>query len=73
MTPRRGVAPGTYAPPASDGLVPVGQRIGLTILQFQTSPNELCDAGAAPPGSLIIGARTVVGRTGSEVIFPFGF
>jgi RHS repeat-associated protein len=73
VTPRGGVTPGTYAAPASDGLVPVGQRISTYNLPSPNIPRTNYVMLEPPPGTPVIGPRTVVGGTGNEVIFPFGF
>jgi hypothetical protein len=73
VTPKRGVTPGTFAAPASDGLVPVGARISTYNLPSTDIPRTNHVLLNPPPGTPIIGPRTVVGGTGNEVIFPFGF
>lgn len=73
VTPKRGVTPGTFAAPASDGLVPVDARISTYNLPSPNIPRTNHVLLEPPPGTPVIGPRTVVGGTGNEVIFPFGF
>jgi RHS repeat-associated protein len=73
VTSTGGVTPGTYAAPASDGLIPVGQRISTYNLPSPNIPRTNYVMLEPRAGTPVIGPRTVVGGTGNEVIFPFGF
>ena len=73
VTPTGGVTPGTYAAPASDGLVPVGERVSTYNLPSPDIPRPNAVFLRPPPGTPVIGPGNVVGGTGNEVIFPVGF
>jgi len=68
-----GVRSGTYAAPRSDGLVPVSQRPGVYNLPDPSIPRTEVYFLEPPPNTLIIGPRPVMGGTGNEVLFPWGF
>ncbi len=61
ITPRGGVTPGTYAAPASDGLVPVGQRISTYNLPSPNIPRTNYVMLEPPARTAVIGPRTVAG------------
>ena len=72
ITSGGGVTPGTYAAPASDGLVPVEFRTGVYNLfgpEIRTDVYLL----RPPSGTMIEGPRPVAGGTGNEVIFHQGY
>jgi RHS repeat-associated protein len=73
VTPSGGVRPGTYAAPASDGVVPAGQRVSTYNLPDPQIPRPNYVMLEPPAGTPIIGPGPVMGGTGNEVIFPFGF
>jgi RHS repeat-associated protein len=73
ITPSGGVTPGTYAAPASDGAVSLGQRVRAYNLPSPNIPRPKAVILTPPAGTPVIGPRTVVGGTGNEVIFPLGF
>jgi hypothetical protein len=73
VTSRGGVTRGTYAAPASDGLVPVGQRSSTYNLPSPGIPRPNSVLLEPRAGTPIIGPRTVTGGTGNEVRFPLGF
>lgn len=73
ITSTGGVTPGTYAAPASDGLVPIGQRIPAYNLPSSNIPRPNAVVLHPPAGTPVIGPRSVAGGTGNEVIFPFGY
>lgn len=73
VTPTGGVTPGTFAAPATDGLVPVGNRIATYNLPTRSIPRTRVILLEPPAGTPVVGPRSVVGGTGNEVIFPFGF
>lgn len=72
ITPTGGVKPGTYAAPASDGIIPVADRVPVYNLPSPQIPRPDVIIIRPPPGTPIIGPRSVVGGTGNEVIFPAG-
>ena len=72
VTAQGGLAPGTFVAPSSEGVLPQSAlnlrynllspeipRVGV----FQVSP---------PPGTWVVGPRSVVGGLGGEAMFPFG-
>lgn len=73
VTSSGGVKPGTYAAPVSDGVVPIGQRASTYNLPDPHIPRTNYVTIQPPAGTPIIGPRPVVGGTGNEVLFPFGF
>jgi len=73
MTPSGGVTPGTYAAPASDGIVPLANRAPVYNLPSPQIPRPAVITLTPPAGTPIIGPRPVVGGTGNEVIFPTGY
>jgi RHS repeat-associated protein len=68
-----GVRPGTYAAPRSDGLVPVAERPGVYNLPDPSIPRTEVYFLEPPANTLVIGPRPVMGGTGNEVLFPWGF
>ena len=68
-----GVTPGTFAAPASDGLIPVANRASVYNLPSPQIPRPNAITLTPPPGTPIIGPRPVVGGTGNEVIFHVGY
>jgi len=68
-----GVKPGTFAAPASDGLIPVADRVPYYNLPSPQIPRPNAITLTPPPGTPIIGPRPVVGGPGNEVIFPMGY
>ncbi len=73
ITSGGGVTPGTFAASASDGLVPVAQRSSVYNLPTPEILRPNVFTLRPPPGTPVIGPRSVVGGTGNEVIFPNGF
>ena len=70
----RGVKMGTYAAPASDGIVPLNQRASVYNLPNPEIPRPVVHLLNPAPERLIIGPRRVMGgRDGNEVIFPSGY
>ena len=72
VTPSGGLQPGTFAAPASDGIQPVGSLNNLYNLPNPEIPRTSYFQITPPGGTAIIGPRSVIGGSGSEVIFPFG-
>jgi hypothetical protein len=72
ISPNGNVAPGTYAAPASDGVVPVLDRAGAYNLPNPEIPRTQVFQLQPAAGTPIFGPRPVVGGTGNEVIFPDG-
>jgi hypothetical protein len=73
VTASGGLTPGTYAAPASNGVIPLELRASTYNLP---SPDILRSDAIIlrpPVGTPVIGPRSVVGGTGDEVIFPFGY
>jgi RHS repeat-associated protein len=68
-----GVRPGTYAAPKSDGLVPVAERPATYNLPDPSIPRTEVYFLEPPANTLVIGPRPVMGGTGNEVLFPWGF
>jgi len=66
------VAPGTYAAPASDGVIPISGRAGAYNLPSPEIPRSQVFQLQPAAGTPIIGPRPVVGGTGNEVLFPSG-
>lgn len=73
VTPSGGVTPGTYAAPASDGIIPPEDVIPTYNLPSPQISRPNVNILTPPAGTPIIGPRPVVGGTGNEVIFPMGF
>jgi RHS repeat-associated protein len=73
ITPNGGVTPGTFAAPASDGLVSVSQRNRAYNLPSASIPRARHVILEPPAGTTVIGPRPVMGGTGNEVYFPDGF
>ena len=68
-----GVKAETYAAPASDGIVPIGERAAAYKLPDPEILRTNVIILRPPPGTAIIGPRAVVGGSKSEVLFPHGF
>jgi len=68
-----GVTRGTFAAPASDGLVPVADRVSVYNLPSPEIPRPNATTLTPPPGTTVVGPRPVAGGTGNEVIFPLGY
>jgi RHS repeat-associated protein len=68
-----GVRSGTYAAPRSDGIVSVAERPGVYNLPDPSIPRTEVYFLEPPPNTLVIGPRPVMGGTGNEVLFPWGF
>ena len=73
ITSSGGVTPGTFAAPASDGMVPLMQRAGMYNLPNPEILRPNVFKLQPPAGTPVIGPRSVVGGPGNEVIFPFGY
>jgi hypothetical protein len=73
ITATRGVRPGTYAAPMSDGLIPLTRRAGVYNLPDPGILRSQTYILRPPVNTPIIGPRPVVGGTGNEVLFPWGF
>jgi RHS repeat-associated protein len=73
VTTRGGVRSGTYAAPRSDGLVPLSSRAEVYNLPDPGILRTEVYSLSPPPNTLIIGPRPVMGGTGNEVLFPWGF
>jgi hypothetical protein len=73
ITTRGGVTRGTYAAPASDGLVPTADRVSIYNLPSPEIARPNAFPLTPPPGTTIVGPRPVAGGTGNEVLFPFGY
>jgi hypothetical protein len=73
ITPSGGVTPGTFAAPASDGIIPVADRVPTYNLPSPEIPRPNVNILTPPAGTPIIGPRPVVGGPGNEVIFPMGY
>lgn len=73
ITSTGGVKPDTFAAPASDGIVPVAERVTTYNLPSPEilRPNTI--TLTPPPGTPIIGPRPVAGGTGNEVNFWMGY
>jgi RHS repeat-associated protein len=73
ITPRGGVKRGTFAAPASDGVVPVADRIPVYNLPSPEIARPNAFTLTPPQGTTVVGPRPVQGGTGNEVIFPLGY
>jgi RHS repeat-associated protein len=73
VTSSGGVTPETFAAPASDGLVPIHLRASTYKLPKPDIPRPIVKTLGPPPGTAVIGPRSVVGGPGNEVMFPFGY
>jgi RHS repeat-associated protein len=73
VTPQGGVTRGTYAAPASDGFVPVADRVSVYNLPSPDIPRTSTITLTPPPGTVVVGPRPVPGGTGNEVVFPLGY
>lgn len=72
VTPSGGLQPGTYAAPVGDGLQSVGSVNEMYNLPTPEIVRTTAFEVKPPPGTAVIGPRSVAGWAGSEVIFPFG-
>jgi hypothetical protein len=68
-----GVAPGTFAAPTSDGIIPLADRAQTYNLPNPEIPRPVIKILTPPAGTPIIGPRPVAGGPGNEVIFPTGY
>jgi len=73
VTSSGGVQPGTFAAPASDGIIPLADRISVYNLPSADIHRPNITTLNPPAGTLIVGPRPVSGGTGNEVIFPMGY
>jgi RHS repeat-associated protein len=73
ITPPGGVTPGTFAAPASEGIVPVAERVPTYNLPSPEIPRPNAITLTPPAGTPIIGPRPVAGGTGNEVNFWMGY
>ncbi len=73
ITPTGGVKPNTFAAPASDGLVPVAERVQTYNLWSPEIPRPNAITLTPPAGTPIIGPRPVAGGSGNEVLFWMGY
>ena len=73
FTTNGGLPSGSYAAPMSDGFIPVADRIGVYNLPSANIPRTSATIFSPPTGTPIIGPRPVIGGSGNEVLFPFGF
>jgi hypothetical protein len=73
VTLRGGVRSGTYAAPKSDGLIPLTNRPIVYNLPDPAILRTEVYYLNPPPRTLIVGPRPVMGGTGNEVLFPWGF
>jgi RHS repeat-associated protein len=73
VTELGGVSPGTYATPLTDGIASVELRPTIYNLPSPNIPRTETIVLSPPAGTTIIGPRPVVGGSGNEVLFPFGF
>jgi RHS repeat-associated protein len=72
INPDGSVKPGTFAAPASDPPVAQDQVAGAYNLPNPEIPRTNVTEITPPPGTPVIGPRSVDGGTGTEVIFPNG-
>jgi RHS repeat-associated protein len=73
VTRSGGLRSGTYAAPVSDGLIPLSGRASVYNLPDPMILRTESFVLRPPPNTLIIGPKPVMGGTGNEVIFPFGY
>jgi len=73
ITPSGGVKPGTFAAPASDGVVPLVNRATVYNLPSPQIQRPNVITLTPSPGTPVIGPRPVAGGTGNEVIFWRGY
>jgi hypothetical protein len=73
VTSTGGVKAGTYAAPWADGLTPLTRRASVYNLPDPMILRTETFMLRPPPNSLVVGPRPVVGGTGNEVLFPWGF
>lgn len=75
VTQQGGLRPGTYAAPASEGILAQAELSvlkGKYNLPSPTIPRKVYHLINPVSNDWIIGPKPVLGGTGSEVIFPFG-
>jgi len=73
ITESGGVTPKTFAAPTSDGVVPLHLRGSAYKLPNPEIPRPVVRSLSPPPGTAIIGPRSVIEGTKNEVMFPFGY
>jgi RHS repeat-associated protein len=73
ITASGGVTPETFVAPVSDGVVPIDLRASTYNLPNPQILRPTVRALGPPPGTAIIGPRSVVGGLGNEAMFPFGY
>jgi RHS repeat-associated protein len=73
ITSTGGVTPETFAAPVSDGLVPINMRPSTYNLPNPNILRPVVTTLRPPPGTAVIGPRSVVGGPGHEAMFPFGY
>ena len=73
VTSSGGVTPETFAAPTSDGLLPIRLRASTYKLPDPHIARPTVITLRPSPGTAVIGPRSVVGGTGNEVFFPFGY
>jgi RHS repeat-associated protein len=73
VTSSGGVTPETFAAPVTEGRVPIHLRASTYKLPHPEIPRPVVVTLRPPPGTSIIGPRSVVGGSGNEVMFPFGY
>jgi RHS repeat-associated protein len=73
VTSTGGVTAKTFAAPASDGVVPRDLRISSYKLPHPDIPRPIVRDLFPPPGTAIVGPRSVIAGTKNEVMFPFGY
>lgn len=73
ITATGGVKPGTFAAPSADGVVPLSERALVYNLPDPEILRSEIYVLRPPGGTPIVGPRPVVGGTGNEVIFPYGY
>lgn len=72
VTAGGGLTPGTFVAPVSEGILPQGALNLRYALPSPEIPRVNVFEVAPPPGTWVIGPRSVDGGTGIEVLFPFG-
>jgi RHS repeat-associated protein len=73
ITSTGGVTPETFAAPVSDGVVPMQLRSSTYSLPSPNILRPIVHTLGPPPGTAIIGPRSVVGGHGNEAMFLFGY
>ncbi len=68
----RGLAPGTYAAPSSEGMLPRPLLNSRYNLPYPDVPRTRAFIVSPSEGTWIVGPRPVIGGSGAEVFFPFG-